>query len=26
VEMVFHKKVKSYAPGIIHGVIDVKVF
>jgi len=25
-ELIFHKNVKSYAPGIIHGVIDVRVF
>jgi len=25
-EMVFHKNVKSYAPGIIHGVLDVRIF
>ncbi len=25
-EMLFYKKIKSYAPRIIHGVIDIKVF
>ena len=24
-EMIFHKKIKSYAPRIIHGVIDIKI-
>ena len=25
VELLYHKEVKSYAPGIIHGVLDVKI-
>lgn len=25
-EMIFHKKIKSYAPHIIHGVIDIRIY